>query len=375
MQKQITEQQWYAIDNTEQLDTPALVVYLDRVKANIQHAIDIIADPARLRPHVKTHKTKEVSRLLMDAGVNKFKCATIAEAEMLGMLAAKDVLLAYQPFGPKLSRLITLIRKYPDTRFSCLIDNLETAKSISALADSEQLELPVYIDLNVGMNRTGIQPDHRAIQLFEDAVKLNGIKLLGLHAYDGHIQQATVQEKETLGDEIFLMVESLKQELEKRGYQQLNIIIGGSPGFPVYAKKPGVECSPGTFVFWDKSYLDDLSEQDFLPAALLLSRVVSLPGSTKLCLDLGHKSIAAERVLSQRGYFLNAPDFKVESQSEEHLVLEAGENHPWKIGDLFYVLPYHICPTCALYEAATLIENRKATANWKIIARDRKIFT
>lgn len=187
MQKQITEQQWYAIDNTEQLDTPALVVYLDRVKANIQHAIDIIADPARLRPHVKTHKTKEVSRLLMDAGVNKFKCATIAEAEMLGMLAAKDVLLAYQPFGPKLSRLITLIRKYPDTRFSCLIDNLETAKSISALADSEQLELPVYIDLNVGMNRTGIQPDHRAIQLFEDAVKLNGIKLLGLHAYDGHI--------------------------------------------------------------------------------------------------------------------------------------------------------------------------------------------
>ena len=87
----------YKIKNINDLDTPVLVVYPDRVKHNIQTAIDMVGDVARLRPHIKTHKSAEVARLMMDAGITKFKCATIAEAEMLGIAGAKDVLLAYQP--------------------------------------------------------------------------------------------------------------------------------------------------------------------------------------------------------------------------------------------------------------------------------------
>jgi D-serine deaminase-like pyridoxal phosphate-dependent protein len=92
-----------------------------------------------------------------------------------------------------------------------------------------------------------------------------------------------------------------------------------------------------------------------------------------LCLDLGHKSIAAENELNKRVHFLNAPDLNFISQSEEHLVMEVELDHRYKIGDVFYGLPYHICPTVALYERAITVENEKITGEWRIIARDRKI--
>src|ERR1700679_477489 len=101
---------WYQIINIDELDTPALVVYPERVRQNIVRAVAMVGDAARLRPHVKTHKTPAVTRLMLDAGIRRFKCATIAEAEMLAVAGAPDVLLAYQPIGPKAARLATLIR-------------------------------------------------------------------------------------------------------------------------------------------------------------------------------------------------------------------------------------------------------------------------
>src|SRR3954470_13475918 len=123
--------EWYEIENIDSIDTPALVVYKERVEENVRIVLSMIDDIKRLRPHVKTHKTKEVTLMLLEAGISKFKCATIAEAEMLAMTEAPDVLLAYQPVGPKLHRFIRLIKQYPATRFSCLIDNVSSAKTIS----------------------------------------------------------------------------------------------------------------------------------------------------------------------------------------------------------------------------------------------------
>ena len=104
---------WYTISNIAELDTPALVVYPDRVRENIRRAIDMVGDAARLRPHVKTHKSPQVTRMMLEAGILQFKCATIAEAEMLALEGAPDVLLAYQPIGPKVERLVALIQKFP----------------------------------------------------------------------------------------------------------------------------------------------------------------------------------------------------------------------------------------------------------------------
>src|SRR5471030_1195251 len=109
----MAEHDWYSILDIEKLDTPALVVYPKRVKKNIEALKSMIDDVARLRPHAKTYKNKEVTLLMLEAGIRKFKCATIAEAEMLAMCKAPDVLLAYQPVGPKIKRFLQLALSYP----------------------------------------------------------------------------------------------------------------------------------------------------------------------------------------------------------------------------------------------------------------------
>lgn len=367
-----SENNWYQISNIEMVDSPALVVYPQRVKQNIDTLVSMIDDIQRLRTHAKTHKTKEGIKLQLAAGIRKFKCATIAEAEALAQAGAPDVLLAYQPIGPKQERLFTLIDKYPDTVFSCLIDNIGTATELSAHFLSNGKVLPVYIDLNVGQNRTGIRPRY-ALALYEAVAALPGIELKGLQAYDGHIYHPDYEARKKLVDEAYAPVEKLVADIIAKGFAGPIIIAGGSPAFPIHAKRGKVECSPGTFIFWDKGYSDNCPEQGFLPAALLVTRVISLPDDTKICVDLGHKSVAAENELTRRVSFLNAPDLKAVSQSEEHLVLEAGAGHSFKPGDVLYGIPQHICPTVALYEKAITVENTIASGEWRIIARDRSI--
>lgn len=364
---------WYDIQDIENLDTPALVIYPDRVKQNIRILGEMIGDMSRLRPHVKTHKSREATLLMLEAGIAKFKCATIAEAEMLGICMAPDVLLAYQPVGPKLLRFVELIRAYPKTRFSCLVDNTAAAGQVSKTAQENNITIPVYIDLNIGMNRTGIAPDSEALQLYKDCRRLPGIDMIGLHAYDGHIHDAELNVRKQKTDQAFAKAESLRQSILAKGYPEPVIIAGGSPTFPVHAARGGVECSPGTFIYWDKGYSLICAEQPFLTAALVISRVISLPDETKLCLDVGHKSISAENELAKRIFFLNAPELVFIGHSEEHLVVDAGKGHHYKIGQVMYGLPYHICPTIALYERAITIEDKLVNGEWRNMARDRKI--
>ncbi|HET9746336.1 MAG TPA: D-TA family PLP-dependent enzyme [Chitinophagaceae bacterium] len=359
---------WYEITNINKLDSPALVVFPDRVKYNIQLAIEMIGDVGRLRPHIKTNKSPAAAKLMLDAGITKFKCATIAEAEMLAQCSAPDVLLAYQPLGPKLQRFVSLVKKYSSTQFSCLTDNIDAANEQAGIFNSNNLDIPVFIDLNVGMNRTGISPDEKAITLAENIKNLKGVTLRGLHAYDGHIRDVDFGEKKRKCDEAFSQVERLNAKLKLP-----TIIMGGSPAFSVHCKRKNIECSPGTFVYWDKGYSDLCPEQGFLPAAVLVTRVISLPSSNKICTDLGHKSVAAENEITKRVFFLNAEGLKPVGQSEEHLVLETHEKHLIKAGDIFYGLPYHVCPTVALYERVSTVENGMVTGEWRNVSRDRKI--
>ena len=364
---------WYWIDNVAQLDTPALVVYPDRVQQNIARLISTIGDVSRLRPHVKTNKSQEASQMMLDAGIQKFKCATIAEAEMLAMIGASDVLLAYQPNEAKIHRLLALMQAYPATVFSCLVDNSATARQLSEQAVTAGLTVRVYVDLNVGMNRTGMAPGGAVLTLYAELDQLPGVRPMGLHAYDGHLRNPDLAIRTAQCDAAFWPVQLLRDTLSARGFASPILVVGGSPTFPIHARRPGVECSPGTFIYWDKGYQTGLPEQPFQPAALVVGRVVSLPDSTKLCVDIGHKSVAAEGELSQRVWFLNAPDLVAVGQSEEHLVLEAGVGHTYKIGDVLYGLPNHICPTVALYERAHVVENRSVTGEWLTLSRDRTI--
>jgi len=364
---------WYEIEDIDKLDSPSLVIFPGRVKKNIQTAISMVENPGRLRPHVKTNKSPDASGLLLEAGITKFKCATIAEAEMLGMIGAPDVLLAYQPQGPKLKRFVELIKKFPASKFSCLADNAATAKEQDEVFSANGIKTPVYVDVNVGMNRTGVTPGNDAIELCKFCSGAEGLIFAGFHIYDGHLRNADITIRSKECDEAFSTVEKMKKELSAIGIEVKNIIAGGSPTFPIHAKRKNVECSPGTFIYWDKTYLDQCPEQDFLPAAILITRIISLPSATKICTDLGHKSVASENEINRRIFFLNADELSPVSHSEEHLVLQGRKDHGFKTGDVLCGIPYHVCPTVALYERAYTVDKGKIVGEWKNIARDRKI--
>lgn len=363
---------WYFIDDIDKIDSPALVIYLDRVRENIKTLLGMIDDISRLRPHVKTHKSPDITKMLLAAGITKFKCATIAEAEMLGQCQAPDVLLAYQPGGPKIDRFLALIQKYPETKYACLVDNEMSARMISDKAKTQGITIPVYLDMNVGMNRTGIKPGDPALQLVESITELEGIRLVGLHVYDGHLHETDYAVREQKCNDAFRMVENLSGQLQNMG-MGITIVAGGSPTFPIHANRGVVECSPGTFVYWDKGYQDTCQEQDFLPAALVISRVISQPGVNRYCLDLGHKSIAPENPLNRRVHFYTAPDVTFAGQSEEHLVIEDFSGKEHSIGEVHYGVPIHICPTVALYDHVLVAEEGKITGKWPVTARDRAL--
>jgi D-serine deaminase-like pyridoxal phosphate-dependent protein len=363
---------WYEIDNCDALDTPAIAIYLDRVKQNIHTLVNSIDDVKRLRPHIKTHKSPEVSRLMLEAGISKFKCATISEGEMLALIEAPDVLLAYQPVGPKALRLLNLIQKYPSTKFSCLIDNETSANGLATAFPRNDMPVNVYIDLNVGMNRTGIISE-QAFALYEYCKKLDGIKIVGLHAYDGHIRDEDFALRTKRCDEAFLKVKTLQEQIATVYHDRLTIVAGGSPTYSIHSKRKEIECSPGTFAYWDKGYEHLLTEQYYLPAALVVTRVISKPSPNTICIDLGHKAIASENALPNRVSFLNASNLKPIGHSEEHMVLQVDDDNKFQVGDVLYGVPYHVCPTVALHDQSAIIENHNVVKYWETVARNRRI--
>jgi D-serine deaminase-like pyridoxal phosphate-dependent protein len=150
------------------------------------------------------------------------------------------------------------------------------------------------------------------------------------------------------------------------------VVAGGTPTFPIHAMNSEFECSPGTCVLWDFGYASKFADLDFLVGALVLTRVVSKPGAYRLCLDLGHKAVAAENP-PPRVQFLNLPDATELSHSEEHLVVETEQAGRFAVGDCLFGVPRHICPTVSLHSEATVIRDGRATERWRILARERRL--
>ena len=259
---------WYTIENIDQIDTPCLVLYRERIRMNIDNAVKLVKNIDNLRPHVKTNKIAEVCEMMMEAGVTKFKCATIAEAEMLAIINAKDVLLAYQPTGPKAERLNNLAQHYPETEFSCIIDDLEVATQLSKIYSRSGIMLNVYIDLNTGMNRTGISTG-KGYALLEKIKNLPSLNIAGIHVYDGHLKDPDPLKRKQKADDEFMAVQKLIDQIELNLKRKITVVAGGSPTFPAHAERR-VECSPGTFVFWDWGYKHQLPDEPFEYAALVV---------------------------------------------------------------------------------------------------------
>src|SRR6516162_1806097 len=123
----------YAIADTSAIFTPALLFYKDLIRHNIGECARIARGPWRLRPHCKTHKTREIVELLLEAGITKHKCATLAEAEMLAGCGVADVLLAYPIVGPNCRRLAQLMAAFPESWFTVLADHPGAMQALSSV--------------------------------------------------------------------------------------------------------------------------------------------------------------------------------------------------------------------------------------------------
>ena len=151
----------YHLNDPAALLSPSLLIFRALVRRNLEAMIALARGAERLRPHVKTHKMAEAVRLSERMGIRKHKCATIAEAEMVAAAGGTDALLAYPIVGPNVARLARLARAYPATTFRALVDHPDSARALSAGIDGIDHALPVLIDLEGGMGRTGIAPGRR----------------------------------------------------------------------------------------------------------------------------------------------------------------------------------------------------------------------
>ncbi len=364
----------YAIRDTSSIFSPALLFYKDLIRNNITRAVEMAGDPDRLRPHVKTHKTREIVRLELEAGVGKHKCATIAEAEMVASCGAPDVLISYPLVGPNCGRLSRLIRAYPRCRFSVIADHPAGIMALSQAMTAEEQQVDVLLDIDIGQHRTGIAPGTEAVELYEMIHRSPGLRADGLHVYDGHNHQESFVERQNAVRTQLEPVFKLRAALDQKGLPAPRVVAGGTPTFPVFARLdvPGLECSPGTLILHDHGYGSRFADlAAFTPAALLLTRVISRPTPTRLTLDLGYKAVASDPPAGKRCVLLDVPDYEAILQNEEHFVVETPAAERFRPGDEIFAVPTHICPTCAMHRSAYAIENGQLAEMWDIVARDR----
>lgn len=363
--------------NIEAVETPSLVFFADRIRANTENTLAIAGSPDRLWPHIKTHKTLELVRDLIQRGVSRFKCATIAEAELLATAGARYVLVAYPLVGPNVERFGVLAATYRDTRFCALVETHQAVDALASMLERRAVTASVFIDLDMGMGRTGIQPDDRAVKLCGRVLEHPVLEFLGLHAYDGHNHQKVLAERKTACAACVDTVRGLKTRLEASGASVRHMIFGGTPTFPCYAEYPDADLSPGTSFLFDWGYASSYPDLPFEPAAFVVGRVIHTEPGESFTLDIGSKAIAADPA-GPRGMIVELPDAVPGAQSEEHWVFswteETGSGNGPVPGDVFLVVPTHVCPTVNLHEQALIVDgNGQPTGTWQIVARSRKL--
>ncbi|HEY6332434.1 MAG TPA: D-TA family PLP-dependent enzyme, partial [Blastocatellia bacterium] len=351
----------YAFAGSEDVMTPALLIYPEIVDSNIRETIALLDNsPDRWRPHVKTAKLGFVMRRMIDHGVRAFKCSTTLELLTICEAGASDVLLAYPVVGPAARRVREIAATYPNVRISTLVDSLLQAESWAGT------QIGAFIDVNPGMDRTGIPQAHGddISSLAANLARL-GVSFRGLHYYDGHISDPDLAERCKLAHAGYDWLIEMVDRLGKQGIVVEEVITAGTPAFPCTVSYRGFRdhafihrASPGTAVYNDCSSLTSLpSEYNYQPAAIVMTRVVSAPTDSIVTCDAGHKTVSADAgfpTCAVVGY----PNLAPLKPSEEHLPIEAGASSARPaIGDALFLVPRHICPTVNNFDDAVIISD------------------
>jgi D-serine deaminase-like pyridoxal phosphate-dependent protein len=372
----------YRVKNIETVLTPALAIYPEIVDANIATTVRLLGgNENRWRPHVKTAKLRYVMQRYVAQGIQNFKCSTSLELQTVCEAGAGDVLLAYPVVGANARRVRQLSEQFSKTRVSALVENVE---QIDAWRGST---IGLFIDVNPGMNRTGVEQDHiDEIAGLAKAIETAGLEFRGLHYYDGHMGGiADFQERQTTAHQGYDRLMKLVSAFEQANIKIAEVITAGTPAFPCsLSYRPFAEASfihrisPGTVVYGDCTSLAQLpAEYGYQVAAVVISTVVSQPTANHLTCDAGHKTVSADAGVPNC-FVLGHADLTPQHPSEEHLPIEIAANAHADaakpgIGDTLYLVPKHVCPTVNNFDHAIIVEGGRIVGVERVTARGREV--
>ncbi len=359
----------YQLDDAGSIMTPALLIYPEMVEANITATLRMTGNDAnRWRPHIKTAKLPAVVQQLLVRGVRNFKCSTTLELLTACQAGASDVLLAFPVMGANARRVVEIAEQFPATQISVLIEAREQAEVWRGT------NIGIFIDVNSGMNRTGIS-QHNVRSVIELARGI-GAPFRGIHYYDGHVAGFSPAEREARTHLGYERLGDLVEQLTAAGIAVGEVITSGTPAAPFAASYIGFRggafvhrISPGTVVYNDLVSLEQLPEYGYVPAALVLSTVVSHPTARSITCDAGHKSVSVDAGVPTCEV-VGWPHLKPMKPSEEHLPIESLSDAALPaLGSRLYLLPRHVCPTVNNFDEAVMVVNGRVRAIEPVSAR------
>jgi D-serine deaminase-like pyridoxal phosphate-dependent protein len=375
MTRSVVEQR---ISNADRLLTPALLIFPEIVDSNIRCTLQAMGDdPGAWRPHVKTAKLAATIQRLTVVGVTNFKCSNTLELKMLLEAGARDVLVSHLVTGANAIRVKDIV-KSSRCRISALVEH---ASQISAWENSG---VDLFVDLNPGMDRTGVAIDdvRCIIELVEYILK-NRIKFRGLHFYDGHLAHLPFAERVSRAHQGYDRLLELVDKITRTGIPIEEIITSGTPTFLAALSYSGFRgksfkhrVSPGTVVYGDRRSAAQIPERyGYRPAVVVLSTVVSHPAPHLITCDGGSKSVSADSGVPTCEV-LDRPDLKPQKPSEEHIPIEItlSRQKP-AIGETLYLIPSHVCTTVNNFDRAWWVEDGKARRSEAVTARGREVMT
>jgi D-serine deaminase-like pyridoxal phosphate-dependent protein len=369
-------QERYRVSGTEDVLTPALLVYPEMLASNITQTLRLLGgDADRWRVHIKTAKLDYTLRMLVGRGVRNFKCATTLELLEACRTGATDVLFAYPAIGANARRVREIANMFPGVCVSVLAENEEQVKQWRGSS------VGVFLDINPGMNRTGIEQSHRdEVLKLVRAVGNAGLEFRGLHYYDGQYGGLDERERTAAAHAGYHHLLGIVTEIERSGGSVPEVITAGTPTLPCSLAYAGFRgkgfihrVSPGTVVYNDATSLAQLpGECGYRPAVLVLTRLVSKPRMGIITCDAGHKAVSADAGVPTC-VVVGHPELAPLAPSEEHLPMGvAGDVAGPQVGEALYLLPRHVCPTVNNFDCALLVRDGQIESVEKVSARGRE---